>query len=80
MVLVLPFCLACASENTVGHKPIGNLIHAGAFEIFSVDALYDFCLLWIDDQVSVVILGVSEEAIVVDLHLALLGSGIEVPA
>ena len=68
----VPFCLACASENTVGHKPIGNLIHAGAFEIFSVDALYDFCLLWIDDQVSVVILGVSEEAIVVDLHLALL--------
>jgi len=68
----VPFCLASASENAVSHKPIGNLIHAEAFEIFSVDALYDFCLLRVNDKVPVVILGVSEEAIVVDLHLALL--------
>lgn len=68
----VPFCLASTSENAISHKPVGNLIHAGAFEIFSVDALYDLCLLWIDDQVSVVILGVSEEAIVIDLYLTLL--------
>ena len=42
-----------------------DLIHAGAFEVFPVDALYDFCLLRINDQMPVVILCVSEEAIVV---------------
>ena len=68
----VPFCLASAGEDTVSHEPVGDLIHAGAFEIFSVDAFYDFCLLRIDDQVPVVIFGVSEEAIVVDLHLTLL--------
>lgn len=68
----MPFCLASAGEDTVSHKPVGDLIHAGAFEVFSVDALYDFCLLRINDQMPVVILCVSEEAIVIDLHLALL--------
>lgn len=67
----VPFCLVSSGENAVSHKPVGDLIHAGAFEVFPVDALYDFCLLRIDDQVPVVILGVSEESIVVDLHFAL---------
>ena len=68
----VPFCLASTGENAVSHKPVSNLIHAGAFEVFPVDSLYDFCLLRINDQVPIVVLGVSEEAIVVDLHLALL--------
>ena len=68
----VPFCLASAGEDTVSHKPVGDLIHAGAFEVFPVDALYDLCLLRVDNQVPVVILGVSEETIVIDLHLALL--------
>ena len=68
----VPFCFASAGEDAVSHKSVGDLIHAGAFEVFPVDALYDFCLLRIDDQVPVVILGVSEKAIVIDLHLALL--------
>ena len=68
----VPFCLASAGENAVSHKPVGDLIHAGTFEVFPVDALYDFCLLRINDQVPVFILGVSEEAIVVDLNLTLL--------
>ena len=68
----VPFCLASAGEDTVSHKPVGDLIHAGAFKVFPVDALYDFCLLRINDQVPIVILGVSEESIVIDLHLALL--------
>ena len=68
MVLVCHFVLPAP----VGNKPVGDLIHAGAFEVFPVDALYDFCLLRVDDQVPVVILGVSEESIVIDLHLPLL--------
>ena len=68
----VPFCFASAGEDTVSHKPVGDLIHAGAFEVFPVNPLYDFCLLRINDQVPVVILGVSEETIVIDLHLALL--------
>ena len=75
----VPFCLASAGEDAVSHKPIGDLIHAGAFEVFTVDALYNFCLLRIDDQVPVVIFGVSEEAIVIDLNLALLVAKEHVP-
>ena len=33
----VPFCLASAGENAVGHKPVSNLIHAGAFEVFPVN-------------------------------------------
>ena len=68
----VPFCLASAGKDAISHKPVGDLIHAGAFEVFPVDALYDFCLLRVDNQVSVVILGVSEETIVIDLNLTLL--------
>ena len=68
----VPFCLASAGEDTVSHKPVGDLIHVRAFKVFSVDALYNFCLLRINDQVPVVIFGVSEEAIVIDLNLTLL--------
>lgn len=67
----VPFCLASAGKDAISHKPVGDLIHAGAFEVFPVDALYDFCLLRVNDQVPVVILGVSEEAIVIDLSLAI---------
>ena len=73
----MPFCFASAGEDAVSHKPVGDLIHAGAFEVFPVDALYDFCLLRVDDQVPVVILGVSEEAIVIDLYLPLLVAVLE---
>ena len=65
----VPFCLASAGKDAISHKPVGDLIHAGAFKVFSVDALYDFCLLRINDQMPVVILCVSEEAIVIDLNL-----------
>ena len=68
----VPFCLASAGEDTISHEPVGDLIHDGAFQIFPVDALYDFCLLRINDQVAVVIFGVSEEAIVIDLYFTLL--------
>ena len=68
----VPFCLASAGKDAISHKPVGDLIHAGTFEVFPVDALYDFCLLRINDQVPVVILCVSEEAIVINLNLTLL--------
>lgn len=73
MVLVCHFVLPAP----VGNKPVGDLIHAGAFEVFPVDALYDFCLLRVNVQMPIVILGVSEKAVVVDLHLALLVAVLE---
>jgi len=69
---VVPFCLARAGEDAVLLQSFGDLLHGEPFKVFPVDALYDFCLLRIDDQVPVVILGVSEEAIVIDLNLTLL--------
>ena len=57
----VPLRLACTGENAVRFKTSGNLVHAFAFEVFPVNPLDDFCLLWIDDQVAVSVLGVSEE-------------------
>ena len=69
---VIPFRLARAGEDAVLLQPFGDLLHGEPFEVLAVDSLDDLRLLRVNDQVPVVILGVSEEAIVVDLHLALL--------
>ena len=68
----VPFCFASAGEDTVSHKAVGNFIHAGAFKVLPVDSLYNFGLLRINDQMAVLILGVAEKAVVVDLHFSLL--------
>ena len=68
----VPFCLASAGENAVSHKTGSNLVHAGAFEVFPVDAFYDLGLFRINDKAAVLILGIAEEAVVVNLNLALL--------
>lgn len=68
----VPLFLARAGEDSVCHKSGGNFAHAGAFEVFPVDAFYDFSLLRIDDQVTVRILGVAEKTIVIDVYLSLL--------
>ena len=68
----VPLRVARAGLDAVSHKSGGNLVHAGAFEVFPIDAFYDFCLLRVGDEVPVLILGVSEEAITVDLHFSLL--------
>jgi len=39
-------------ENAVCFKPGGNLIHAGAFEVFPVNAFHNLCLLRVDDQMT----------------------------
>lgn len=38
----MPFGFACPGENAVTFQPGGNLIHAKAFQVFSINALYDF--------------------------------------
>ena len=68
----VPFGFASAGEYTVCFKTGSNLVHAEAFEVFSVNPVDDFCLFRINDQVTIGILGVSEEAVVVDLYLSLL--------
>ena len=65
----VPLRFTCAGENAVSHKTGDNLIHAGAFEVLPVDALYDFSLLRIDDEVIVLVFGVAEETVVVDLAM-----------
>ena len=68
----VPFCFARAGENAVRFKPCGDLVHAQALQVFPVDAPDDFGLLRLNDKVAVRIFGVAEEAVVVDLHFALL--------
>lgn len=68
----VPLCFSGTGENAVRFKPGGNFVHAGAFKVLPVDAFYDFCLLRINNKMSVFILGIAEEAVVIDLHLSLL--------
>lgn len=53
----VPFRFTCAGENAVSHETGGNLVHTGAFEVLPIDELYDLCLLRVDDEVTVLILG-----------------------
>ena len=68
----VPFLLARAGEDPVRFKPCRDLVHAETLKVFPIDAFDDLCLLRIDYQMSISVLGVSEEAIVVDLNLPLL--------
>lgn len=68
----MPFRVTCSGENTVYFQTNRNLIHAEAFQIFTVDAFYDFCLIWVDAQVAIGIFCIAEETMVVDLNLSLL--------
>lgn len=68
----VPFCFACAGKDAISLKASGDLVHAEPLQVFSVDTLDNLCLVRIDDQMSVRVLGVSEESVVVDLHLSLL--------
>lgn len=65
----MPLRLACPGENAISLKASGDFVHAQTLQVFPVNAPDDFCLFRIDDQVPVVILGVSEEAIVLHLQL-----------
>lgn len=68
----MPLSFACSGENAITLQTGCNLIHAEAFQVFSINALYNFRLFRVDDKVAVRILCVTEEAVVVDLHFALL--------
>jgi hypothetical protein len=68
----VPFLFSCSGENAVSFKPSGYFIHAGTLKIFSVDALYDFSLLRINDELAILVLCVSEKAVMVDGDLSLL--------
>ena len=68
----MPFGFACSGENAITLQTGCNLIHTETFQVFSINAFYNFCLFRVNDKVAVSILRISEEAIVVDLHFALL--------
>ena len=72
-----PFCFACTGENAVCFQAFCNPIHRVALQVFPVDALYHLCLFWIDDKISICILGVAEKVIVIYLYLAMLVSKLE---
>ena len=72
-----PFCFASAGENAVCFQTFCNPIHRVALQVFPVDSLYHFCLFWIDDKISIGILGVAEEVIVIYLYLAILVAKLE---
>ena len=68
----MPCGLAGSGGNAVPFKSGFDLVHAVSFLVFPVDALYDFSLLRINDEIAFLILGVAQKAVVVNLHLSLL--------
>ena len=72
-----PFCFASAGEDAVCFQTFCNPVHRVALQVFPVDALYHLCLFWIDDEISICILGVAEEVIVIYLYLAILVAKLE---
>ena len=72
-----PFCFASAGEDAVCFQTFCNPVHRVALQVFTVDALYHLRLLWIDDEITICILGVAEEVIVIYLYLAILVAKLE---
>ena len=68
----MPCGLAGSGGNAVPFKSGFDLVHAVSFLVFPVDALYDFSLLRINDEIAFRILGVAQKAVVVNQHLSLL--------
>ena len=50
----LPLSFACSGENAV------TLIHTETFQVFSINAFYNFCLFRVNDKVAFGILCVTE--------------------
>ena len=71
-LLVSAFGFACARQNPIPFQTSGHLIHAKSLQVFPVDAPDDFCLVWINDQMTVSILSVAEETVMIYLYMPLL--------
>ena len=74
---VVPFRSSRSGEDTVLFETFRYSFHAVAFEVLAVNALDDLGLLWINDEVPVLVLRVAEEMVVVDLDLSLLVAVLE---
>ena len=68
----MPCGLAGSGGNAVQFKSGFDPVHAVALQVFPVDALYDFSLFRINDDIAFRILGVAQKAVVVNQHLSLL--------
>ena len=71
-VALMPFLMTCTVLDAISFQASFDLQKAGPVQILPVDAADDFSLYWVNDQVAVSVLGVAQEPVVVDLHLALL--------
>ena len=68
----VPSLVTSPVEDPIIHQASGDFQHAGTFQIFPIDAFDDLGLFGDDDQLVVFTAGITQEAITVDLHLALL--------
>ena len=68
----MPFEVSRSVGNAVCFQASLDLQEACSFQVLPVDAADDLSLLRVDDQIAFIVLGVAQEPVVVDLHLALL--------
>ena len=68
----MPPTVPCSRQNAICFQTLCDHVQAGSFQIFPIDALYNLCLLRINDEMPFVILSVAQKAVVVHLHLSLL--------
>ena len=69
---VIPFGLSCSGQDPVGFQSFGNGVEGLAFQVFPEDPADVLGFLGDEDEVSILILVIAQEAVVVALDLALL--------
>ena len=69
---VVPSFISSGGRNAVTLKPSCYLLTACALQIFTENALHNFCLFRVYNKMSVLILIVPEEAVCIDHDLSLL--------
>ena len=64
----MPAWISCAGEYSVTLQTGGDFICAVTVKVFTVNSPHYLCLLRVDHKSAVLVLGIAEEAAVVDLH------------
>lgn len=67
-----PLCLSRCCQNAVCLQAFPNLCEARPFQVFPVNPLYNLCPFRLNNQLAFLILCISKETVMVDLHKPLL--------
>lgn len=64
--------VSCSCFDAVFGQPFGNLVKSVSLQILPKNAFYNFCFLFVNNQITIIIFVVAKESLVVDDYLSLL--------